>query len=184
VYARILVPLEGSKLAERALPAAEELARLMSAALHLLRVVDPTQLDLAGYGTYESALAQTASSPFLTDEGAAAHAYLERMTARDIERGLGTSHEVRYGVAAREIVAMAQPGDLIVMGTHDRGGLARWFLGSVAEAVVRRAPVPVLVVPVHADGRHEQDPAVASSPTPRGTGAQPRLRQAIPYHGA
>jgi nucleotide-binding universal stress UspA family protein len=161
-YARILVPLDGSKLAERALPAAEELAKLMSAPLHLLRVVDPTQLDLAGYGTYESALAQGASSPFLTEEGDAAHAYLERMQARKIEQGLGTSTDVRYGVAAREIVAVAQPGDLIVIGSHGRGGLARWFLGSVAEAVIRRAEASVLVVPVRQDGRREQERAVAS----------------------
>lgn len=162
MYARILVPLDGSTLAERALLAADELARLMSAPLHLLRVVDPTQVDLAGYGTYESALAQGPSSPLLTDEGAAAHAYLERMTARESEQGLGTSSEVRYGVAAREIVAVAQPGDLIVIGTHGRGGLARWFLGSVAEAVVRRAVLPVLVIPVQGDGRREWERAVAS----------------------
>lgn len=46
MYAQILVPLDGSKLAERAHPAAEEMAQLMSASLHLLRVVDPTQVDL------------------------------------------------------------------------------------------------------------------------------------------
>jgi nucleotide-binding universal stress UspA family protein len=113
-------PLAGSMLAECALPAAVELTRLMGTPLHLLREVDPSQLDLAGYGTYESALAQGASSPFLTDEGAAANADLERMSAREIEQGLGTSSEVQYSGAAREIVAMAQPRDLIVMGTHGR----------------------------------------------------------------
>ena len=44
------------------------------------------------------------------------------------------------------IVEAAQPGDLIVMTSHGRSGLPRWFLGSVAEAVVRRASVPVLLV--------------------------------------
>lgn len=151
MYTRILVPLDGSKLAERALPAAEELARLMRTPLHLIRVVDPTQLDLGGYGIYEAVLAQGASSPFLTEEGIAADAYLERMAAREIEAGLGASREVRYGITARELVAMAQPGDLIVMSTHGRGGLARWFLGSVAEEVVRRAPVPILMIRVAAE---------------------------------
>jgi nucleotide-binding universal stress UspA family protein len=55
---------------------------------------------------------------------------------------------VRHGITAHEVVAMAQSGDLIVMSTHGRGGLARWFLGSVAEDVVRRAPVPVLMIRV------------------------------------
>lgn len=161
VYARILVPLDGSKLAERALPVAEELAKLMSAPLHLLRVIDPAQFDLAVYGSYKSALAQSTSSPFPTDEGDAAHAYLERVQARKIEQGLATSSEVKYGVAAQEIMAVAQPGDLIVIGTHGRSGLARWFLGSVAEAVVRRATVPVLVVPVQGVGHREREHATA-----------------------
>jgi nucleotide-binding universal stress UspA family protein len=156
VYTRILVPLDGSKFAERALAAAEDLARLMRAPLHLVRVVDPTQLELAGDGIYAEVFAEGASSPLLTDEGAAAQACLERMTAREIEAGLGASGEVRHGMAAHEIVAMAQPGDLIVMSTHGRGGMARWFLGSVAEAVVRRSPGPVLLVRGdrdHADGQ-------------------------------
>src|SRR5688572_22453401 len=114
MYARILVPLDGSKLAERALPAAEELGRLMRIPLHLVRVVEPAQ----------EVVAQGASSPVLTDETAAAHAYLMRMTEREVERGLGASSEVRRGSAAHEIVAMAQPSDLIVMSTHGRGGLA------------------------------------------------------------
>jgi nucleotide-binding universal stress UspA family protein len=151
MYKRILVPLDGSKLAERALPAAEELARLMRAPLHLVRVVDPTQSELSGYGIYKSVLDEDASSALLAAEGAAAHAYLERMTARDIEAGVGASSEVRHGITAHEVVAMAQPGDLIVMSTHGRGGLARWFLGSVAEDVVRRAPVPVLMIRVAAE---------------------------------
>jgi nucleotide-binding universal stress UspA family protein len=161
MYTRILVPLDGSKLAERALPVAEELTRLMRTPLHLVRVVDPTELDLRGYGIYETVLAQGASSPFLTDEAAAAHAYLERMTAREIEQGLGASSEVRHGIAAREIVAVAQPGDFIVMSTHGRGGLARWFLGSVAEEVVRRAPVPVLMI--RAAAEHEESERQAAS---------------------
>lgn len=146
MYTRILVPLDGSKLAERALPAAEELARLMRTPLHLVRVVDPTQSELSGYGIYKSVLDEGASSALLAEEGAAAHAYLERMAAREIEHGVGASSEVRHGITAHEVVAMAQPGDLIVMSTHGRGGLARWFLGSVAEEVVRRAPVPVLMI--------------------------------------
>jgi nucleotide-binding universal stress UspA family protein len=154
MYTRILVPLDGSKLAERALPAAEELARLVRAPLHLVRMVDPAHSNLGRDGFDESVLAQVASSLFLTEEGAAADAYLARMTAREIEQGLGASGEVRYGATAREIVAMAQPGDLIVMSTHGRGGLVRWFLGSVAEDVVRRAPVPVLLIRI--DAEHDE----------------------------
>lgn len=146
MYARILVPLDGSKLAERALPAAEELARLTRARLHLVRVIDPAQWDLRAYGADEPVLARGASSSLFSEGSFAADAYLERMTGREIKQGIGASGEVLYGNAAREIVAIAQPGDLIVMSTHGRGGAARWFLGSVAEAIVRRSTVPVLLV--------------------------------------
>ena len=53
---------------------------------------------------------------------------------------------VRRGAVDRAILADPQPGDVIVMTTHGRGGVARWFLGSVAEDVVRRSAVPVLLV--------------------------------------
>ena len=162
MYARILVPLDGSKLAERALAAAEDLARLMGAPLHLVRGVDPTPLDLGGYGSDATVLAQGASSPFLTDEEVAARAYLDRMTARVAEHGLVASGEVRHGIAARVIVGMAEPGDLIVMGTHGRGGLARWFLGSVAEEVVRHTRVPLLLIRAEGDGDTEHARVAAS----------------------
>ena len=151
MYTRFLVPLDGSKLAERALSAAAELAQLMGAPLHLVCVVDLTQLDLAAYDSYATALARGVVLPFLSDEDAAARAYLDRMTARLAAQGLTASGEVRHGIAAREIVALAQSGDLIVMATHGRGGVARWFLGSVAEEVVRHAPVPLLLL----RGEHE-----------------------------
>lgn len=149
MYTRILVPLDGSKLAERALPAAEELARLMHAPLHLVRVIDPAQWDLRAYGAGELTGAQATASSLRTEEGYAADAYLERIQERAVEHGISSSGEMRYGNAAREIVAMAQAGDLIVMSTHGRGGLSRWFMGSVAEDVMRRAAVPVLMIRAH-----------------------------------
>jgi nucleotide-binding universal stress UspA family protein len=54
--------------------------------------------------------------------------------------------EVITGEVVPELLGFVRPRDLLVMTTHGRTGLARWFLGSVAEAVIRRSPVPVLVV--------------------------------------
>ncbi|MER3630791.1 MAG: hypothetical protein C4325_00330, partial [Blastocatellia bacterium] len=56
------------------------------------------------------------------------------------------STAVRGGPIVEELLATLQPGDLVVMTTHGRTGLARWFLGSVAEAVLRRATAPVLII--------------------------------------
>ena len=144
MYRRILVPLDGSALAERALPEAEELARLAGASMHLIRVVDLAHV--ARYGSVGLSMEVAAFELLLADEEIAARGYLER-TAHDLQRrGLSATAEVRRGHAASEIVGAATGGDVIVMATHGRGGVTRWFLGSVAEAVVRRSPVPVLLV--------------------------------------
>ena len=57
---------------------------------------------------------------------------------------------MRHGSPERDLAASSRPDDLIVMATHGRGGMTRWFLGSVAEEVVRRSPVPVMLVRVTA----------------------------------
>jgi nucleotide-binding universal stress UspA family protein len=143
MYARVVVPLDGSELAEQALTDAEDLARLAMAALHLVRVVDPTRLDHFGL---DQLVAASTLGEKIEEAERAATAYLEDIAARLRERDLTVQSEVRRGAPAAEIVAVANPGDLIVMLTHGRSGLGRWFLGSVAEAVVRQAPVPVLLV--------------------------------------
>ena len=144
VYRRIVVPLDGSELAEQALPQAEALAHLTGAPLHLVKVIDPT-----GQGTLRTVLFHTDALAFqllLEEERSAARDYLERIERDVRDRQHTVSVEYRQGPAADELLAIMQPGDLLVMATHGRGGLARWFLGSVAEAVVRRASVPVLLV--------------------------------------
>jgi nucleotide-binding universal stress UspA family protein len=143
VYRRIVVPLDGSELAERALPEAEGLARLAGASLLLIRGVDPTALSrLAGFGAAEyAALAEA-----LAEEEDAAREYLRQTEQAVAGRGLAVSSVLRRGPAARVIVDATAPGDLVAMASHGRGGMARWFLGSVAEEVARRSPVPVLLV--------------------------------------
>jgi nucleotide-binding universal stress UspA family protein len=146
MFTRVLVPLDGSDLAERALDPAVGLARLTGASLHLLRVVDVARLD--GRGLAGAALEYAYPAALLDTEATDAGAYVDQVRGRLAARGLENrvEVEVRHGVAPREIAARARPGDLIVMATHGRGGVARWFLGSVAEEVVRRAAVPVLLV--------------------------------------
>jgi nucleotide-binding universal stress UspA family protein len=144
VYRRIVVPLDGSALAEQALPQAEGLARLTGAPLHLVWVIDP-----AGAGTLGTVVLHTdalALQLLLEEERIAARDYLERIEQDMGDRQHAVSVEHRQGPAADELLAITQPGDLLVMATHGRGGMARWVLGSVAEAVIRRASVPVLLI--------------------------------------
>ncbi len=144
MYDRIVVPLDGSELAERALPQAEGLSRLTSAPLHLVRVVDLTRLER--YGPYAPIVPAGAFDRVLAEEREAAREELEA-TARNLAaRDLAVTVEVRHGTVTHELVRLSRPGDVMVMASHGRGGLVRWFLGSVAEEVVRRSPVPVLLV--------------------------------------
>jgi nucleotide-binding universal stress UspA family protein len=143
MYARVVVPLDGSALAERALADAEDLARLAGAPLHLVRVVDPNRLDHFGLDKF---VTPSALGEKVGEAERAAAAYLEQIGGTFRERAPSVDAEVRRGTAAMGIVAVVQPGDLIVMSTHGRSGPGRWLLRSVAEAVVRQAPVPVLLV--------------------------------------
>jgi nucleotide-binding universal stress UspA family protein len=129
-------------LAEKALPYAEELARLTGAGLHLVRVVDVARVERS----MTIAVEYAALDLLLEDERKSAGEYLAETERREQERGLTVTAELREGMAAREILATTRAGDLLAMATHGRGGLVRWFLGSVAEDVARRSPVPVLLV--------------------------------------
>ena len=145
----ILVPLDGSPMAEAALPWAAELARLLSAELHLVRIVPPLVLvpgdELQGVDVAAPVLAED------LDEGAA-RAYLEDVAEPLRAQGLPTTSMVRTGHVAAEIVNAAEECDagLIVMATHGRTGLARVLLGSVALQVLHREHRPLLVVGPHA----------------------------------
>jgi nucleotide-binding universal stress UspA family protein len=129
---RILVPLDGSALAEAILPVVERLARDHEAEVILLEVLE-------GRPTREAEL----------EAERRAGGYLERMVGALRGRGLGRVRaSVWYGEADQAVAnaATRERVELIAMSTHGRSGLDRLRFGSVAEGVVRRAPVPVLLV--------------------------------------
>jgi nucleotide-binding universal stress UspA family protein len=163
MYRTILVPLDGSPLAERALPYASVLARGSGAHLALVRVPHeeprtdaPESTTLAWATGTEPLIERTtgrggAAAP--EDEGAAPRGpadYLE-----DVAAGLAlpqTAVAVVSGPPAAGILGEARDrtADLIVMATHGRSGLGRWLYGSVADDVLRHADRPVLLVPATA----------------------------------
>ncbi len=152
---RLLVPLDGSALAERALEAATALGHEGSS-VALVRVVEP----LAAPNDGEQA---TAPAHDLHDEAAA---YLKTTAARLEAQGIQTGTEVMRGAPAEQVIAAARAhdADLIVMSTHGRSGPARWFLGSVADEVVRHADRPVLLVSARTRGA-TRPAAVAETPS-------------------
>ncbi len=148
MYRRILVPLDGSTLAEAALPHATALATRFQASLTLLEVatsitvasaVDP----LAASGAEAALVVEAAEA---TEQ--AAKEYLAGVAARPDLKDLQVQVEVVPGVPAREIVRRAKAGDvdLIVMSTHGRSGLGRLVFGSVADEVLRETGLPILLI--------------------------------------
>jgi nucleotide-binding universal stress UspA family protein len=144
LYTRIIVPLDGSKLAESALPEAKPLAKLTGAELVLLRVVDYSARDT--FGDFGLLYEYEAMAQALAAERELAKAYLADMVRTIEADGFAVSATLVDGIAAKAIVGMTQPGDVIVMATHGRTGMKRWFIGSIAEEVLRHATVPVLLV--------------------------------------
>lgn len=134
---RVLVPLDGSTLAERALPSATAWATQYEVPLLLVRVVQP--MMAAGVEEREARV-------YLD---AVRHRVAEQTTT-SIETALVT------GNPADEIICAAEGRSvgMIVMSTHGRGGILRTLSGSVAASVLRRTPVPLLIVPPGAQRQH------------------------------
>jgi nucleotide-binding universal stress UspA family protein len=144
---RILVPLDGSEVGDAALAPAAELARLFGADVTLLRVVEPVPVlapDGMGY------LPPVLEGPLLDEMTTQARTGLDQTAARLRSAGLRVDGRVVvHELVAGAILEAAESADLIALATHGRGRVARFFLGSVADKVVRGAPCPVFVVRCH-----------------------------------
>lgn len=143
LYTRIIVPLDGSPLAEEALGQAKELAQQLNIPIHLVRVVDTyrTQaMPATGMALDYSLLAELAE-----EELEDAREYMKARTDELSGEGISATGDVLHGPIAQQIVDAANEDDVIVMSSHGRTGIKRWFLGSVAEEVMRRANCPVLL---------------------------------------
>lgn len=147
-FRRLLIALDGSSLAERAVDFARALAE-PDATLVLARVVPPIERSIvAGDGA-----ATMVDRDAMTRALAQAEAYLNGIAETHRDGNLSVETTVRTGRAASELqtAAEAERADVIVMATHGRTGPARWWLGSVADEVVRHADRPVFLVSARAE---------------------------------
>jgi nucleotide-binding universal stress UspA family protein len=141
MYSRVLVPLDGSRLAEGILPFILQIAGPLDLEVVLVYVVRPIAPQ-AIEGTRH----------FTVDDIAArlkeAREYLDPVAANLRERAVRVTTDARYGEPVAEIVAAARAtdADLIAMTTHGRSGFGRVLFGSVAEAVLRQGEIPVLMM--------------------------------------
>lgn len=144
MYQRILIPVDGSETATKAMITALQLARDSGGQVHLVHVVEGmTPLAADPYGAYSGEVIEImrqSGSKILED-------------ALEVAKAAGVTADTElfdnFGERLAEVVADAATrfnADLIVVGTHGRRGLGRMMLGSGAEQIIRLAPVPVLVI--------------------------------------
>lgn len=139
MYKSILVPLDGSKLAESILTEVEELAVLLNARLNLVYVskanvlpgVDPTDAQVRVVNK--------------------AKEYLGNIKEQLLMKNIDVEIHTPYGNPAAKILEVSKRHDidLIAMSTHGRSGIGRWLLGSIAEKIVRHSEIPILLLRSH-----------------------------------
>jgi len=136
MFKKILVPLDGSQLSQRALEPALALSEQTGAELLLVRVPTADTLSFAVSETRQRELAHDAL------------VYLETIRKSNAQPQFSIHTQVLEGDVASAIVdaAHAEQADLIIMSTHGYSGLTRWVLGSVTEKILRIAPCPVLAI--------------------------------------
>jgi nucleotide-binding universal stress UspA family protein len=145
MYKRVLVPVDGSEVAEAIVPFILDVAGPLDLDLILLRVdqpVAPPVVEGSGRGAVHAALAGVEA------RHAEAEAYLAGLAAELRTKGVRVTTSVRRGEPVTEIIAAAraEDADLIAMSTYGRTGPARLLFGSVAEGVLRHAGIPVFLV--------------------------------------
>lgn len=151
-FHRVLVPLDGSEVAEQVLPCVARLSGANAEVTLLRAVASASQLAASAGAAPVPAVMDLVQ---ISDDGRReAQAYLEGVAAQLRKQGLRSRLVVALGGPADAIARAAEESavDVIAMTTHGRGGIERAFFGSVADAVVRGSSRPVFLVPIR-EGR-------------------------------
>jgi nucleotide-binding universal stress UspA family protein len=153
MFTKLLVPLDGSKTAEKALPYARYLAQDKNVVVELLAAV-----DVANMASHMSAERALHVDTMVEDAVRASEKYLQAIAGTFTAAKIKTA--VETGRPEEVIVekAAAEEDTLITMATHGRSGMNRWLLGSVAEKVLRGATGPVLLIRAREGSRSEDGP--------------------------
>ena len=145
MYQKIMVPLDGSALAECVLPHVESIAKGCEAKnIVFIRVVEPIYLPTGS----EFAFSDKELQRMRSEQIAAAQDYLKKWVDRLKYNSTNFQFEVIEGRVAESLIEYAEKNnvDLIIIATHGRSGVSRWVWGSVADRILRSACVPVLMV--------------------------------------
>ena len=145
MYQHIMVPLDGSELAECVLPHLEAIATKCDAKkVTLVRVIEPLHL----YGGLEYSFSPEERQRLEDDSLDAARSYLAQVVKRFKKKRITAEAEILHGHVVDKLVEYTNTRDvdLIIIASHGRSGVSRWVWGSVTDRVVRASCVPVLIV--------------------------------------
>ncbi len=149
MYKKIMVPLDGSKLAECVFPHLETVVKgCKSPEVIIVQAVEPLSVPYGREVSQFTSLEQVKA--FETHRKTEAEKYLKEVVARLEKTGANVRADVIYGKAGEALSDYANKNDvdLVVIATHGRSGISRWVWGSVADRLVRSVSVPVLMVRV------------------------------------
>jgi nucleotide-binding universal stress UspA family protein len=161
MYTRILIPLDGSKAAEKVLPYARTLAGGLKVPVELMEVI-----DIADMVTHIAVAKARYLDAMIEDRARSNEAYLRGVAKTFPEAAVKCA--IEKGRAAEVIIgkAEADPGTLIAMATHGRSGIDRWLLGSVAEKVLRGTANSLLLIRATEEAKTEGEAVLKSIVVP------------------
>ena len=144
MYRKILVPLDGSKLAECVFPHTEAIAQLSKASVEIVHVIEPLELPTRGGIALSIDDIRQIESHSKKD----AENYLRGIVEQLRHAGIKTHSKLLTGRTADSLVDYIHKSnfDLLIMATHGRSGISRWIWGSVAEKILHSSSIPVLLV--------------------------------------
>jgi nucleotide-binding universal stress UspA family protein len=144
MYRKIMVPLDGSELAECVLPHIEAIAQLSKESVELVHVIEPLELPTRG----GIALSIDDLKQIELHAKNDAESYLRGIVERLKLAGIKAHSKLLTGKAADSLVDYIHKSnfDLLIMATHGRSGISRWIWGSVAEKILHSSSIPVLLV--------------------------------------
>ena len=149
MYRKIMVPLDGSELAECVMPHVEAIATgCKITEVVFVRVVNPVHLPASVPARGEFGFSEKERRELEKQHKQTAETYLKHIVANTRFEGAVLSYEVVVGKVAESLAHWAEKNevDLIVIASHGRSGVSRWVMGSVADRVLRSACVPVLMI--------------------------------------
>jgi nucleotide-binding universal stress UspA family protein len=144
MYRKIMVPLDGSQVAECVIPHIEAIAGKTAARVDLVTVVEPLDIPTRG----QIAISDDEIKQIDNEGKNEATKYLKQVASRLTGAGVNADTVILTGKPADSIVSYAVNNgvDLIIMATHGRSGISKIFWGSVAEKILRATSIPVLLI--------------------------------------